>query len=333
MRNEPLTTNSTALAVSPVLVQKAIDEVKDFGDDRLSEEHQGLESLMEKVVDAAGEDFDLTAKAIGEIEGMGGADATATDRATKFVELHSRAAGVHQVIAKRHQARAAKMQFLQEREAALMAEVGEVTEAKSKTALTEISPSGMMLAAVCERYGVKAGDLNMMEIVKQHGDAGIAVQNDIDPAKFMNATVQTDQGWAPFVTRQPGFTRIIQRPIQVLDTLPSVSTSQHAIKIFIQTLRTIPGAADMSVAEGAASSEAAFEWNEYDEPMRELAAHVPITELQMEDVAQIRAIVDMDLAMGVRQVADGEVLMGPGTSDRIRGIAAPQRGPCRGAGG
>ena len=324
MATKPLTRTGTAMAVSPLLVRQVIDEVKDFGDEALTTEHDALEAQMEKVVDAAGSDFDLTLAAVGEIEGMGGKDSSATDRAAKFVEMHSRLAGLHNVRQQRHAAREAHAEFLQIRDKALMASTSMPDEGAQKVVREKLL-SDDFFSQVAQRFEMKADDFSVAAAAKRAGDSGFAIESAIDPMRYLGATVTTDAGWDPFITRQPGFTRFISRPLQVVDTIPMASTMQHAIAYMIQVVRTAPSDDDMAVAEGAQSSEAAMEWWEYTEPMRELAAHIPVTELQMEDVMQIRAIIDQDLRLMVMQSLDGELLLGPGTSDRILGITSPRR--------
>jgi len=318
--HQPLTRTGTAMAVSPVLVQKAIDEVKDFGDDRIKQEHEALEGVMDRVVEAAGPDFDLSADAVGEIEGYGGKDSSVTDRAARFVEHHSRLSGLQHVMTTRHGAAEAKAEFEQLREQALHARIAEAGTPQAAK-MQERLPSDLVFAELLNQFdGITMGDTLIRDVIAKTGDRGFQLETPIDPARYLGATVTTSDGWDPFVTRQPGFTRFISRPLQVIDTLPMASTMQHSIKYMIQVVRTAPSDDDMAVAEGALSTEAAMEWWEYDEPMRELAAHIPVTELQMEDVSQIRAIIDQDLRLMVLQSLDGELLTGPGTSDRILGI-------------
>lgn len=317
--NSPLGRGETAVAVSPLLVRKTIDEVADFGDDKLANEAAAIDATMERVVEAAGPDFDLTRDEVGKIDGFSG---NAADRATKFVELHSRGAGIQNVMAKRHAAAEAQAEFLQLREDALKANLGDISGAAQPTSRTNPAfLSTDVLSQICDKYGLKATNDVLKQAVNIAGETGFTISSEVDVNRYLNATVTTDAGYDPFVTRQPGITRFISRPLQVIDTMPRASTMQHSIKFMIQVVRAAPTDAQMAVAEGAASTEASMQWWEYDEPMRELAAHIPVTEVQMEDVAQIRAIIDEDLRLMVLQSLDGELLIGPGTSNRIRGIA------------
>ena len=317
--NSPLGRGETAVAVSPLLVRKTIDEVADFGDDKLANEAAAIDAKMEQVVEAAGPDFDLTKDEVGKIDGFSG---NAADRATRFVELHSRGAGIQNVMAKRHAAAEAQAEFLQLREDALKANLGDISGAAQPTSRTNPAfLSTDVLSQICDKYGLKATNDVLKQAVNIAGETGFTISSEVDVNRYLNATVTTDAGYDPFVTRQPGITRFISRPLQVIDTMPRASTMQHSIKFMIQVVRAAPTDAQMAVAEGAASTEASMQWWEYDEPMRELAAHIPVTEVQMEDVAQIRAIIDEDLRLMVLQSLDGELLIGPGTSNRIRGIA------------
>ena len=76
----------------------------------------------------------------------------------------------------------------------------------------------------------------------------------------------------------------------------------------------------VEVAEGGASAEATFVWTERQEPMREIADHVPVTEIQLEDVAQIQTIIDADLQLMVMQRLDGQLIAGTGVAPQIHGV-------------
>ena len=316
--NQPLTKQQTALHVAPRIVQQTMDEVAQFGDDKLQSDYDALESKMESIVNAAGDDFDLTCAAVVALDDMSD---NANDNAAKFIEMHSKLAGYQNVLAQRHAAREGAAEFALLREQALQANI--VEHGRPEIAESKL-PSDLLFRSMMSRFdGLTMSDRIVADMIKM-SEGGFQAELPFDPQQYLNETLTTSAGYPPFVTRQPGFTRAIQRPLQVIDTLPMASTMQHSIKYMIQTLRTSPSLDDISVAEGAASVEAAFAWKEHDEPMRELATHVPITELQMEDVAQIRAIVDEDLRMMVLQALDGELLIGPGTSDRILGLAMPR---------
>ena len=73
-------------------------------------------------------------------------------------------------------------------------------------------------------------------------------------------------------------------------------------------------------AEAAASGEAVMEWTERTEDMQEVPAHIPVTEIQLEDEPQVRAIIDMDLRLMVMQRLDQQLVTGNGTSPNIAGI-------------
>ena len=157
-----------------------------------------------------------------------------------------------------------------------------------------------------------------MDAFRKSGGQSMLIESNYDTLQYLAAVVTTSAGWDPFVTRQPGHTPAISRPVQVYQTLPMSMTDQHSIKYMVQTTRT--ATAVVNKAEGAASGEAVMEWTERTEEMREIPGHIPVTEIQLEDEPQVRAIIDMDLKLMVMQRLDGQLITGNGTAPNISGM-------------
>ena len=87
-------------AVHAAVVDATLEELKNKGLEELRTESTKIESSLDAVFKAAGDNLDLSAEAVGKVEGFKGSVA---DRATKVVELHSRLAGVEDLIAKANQ--------------------------------------------------------------------------------------------------------------------------------------------------------------------------------------------------------------------------------------
>ena len=120
----------------------------------------------------------------------------------------------------------------------------------------------------------------------------------------------TAAGWDPFVERQPGDTPAISRPLQVYQTIPM---SDDRSTLASSTWCRPRGPPRPSSRRRKARRPVRRRWPgpSSTENMREIPGHIPITEIQLEDEPQVRAIVDMDLRMMVMQRMDGQLVNGP----------------------
>jgi len=301
-------------SVDPTVVALAYHEMKGRGEETIRAEADGLESEMHKINAAVGGDYDFGSKALAEMDGFGD-DAQANVR--RVVNLHSRLGACQDLMAESHAAAQAREEMLAIRQSAARDHFDRADTMDG--GVREVSLSDHFISSVQEESGIEGSDFNVNAALQRLG-GNIAVgtpRSAEGMRRYLNATVTTDAGWDPFVRRQPGHTRFISRPLQVVDTIPMSSTNQHSIKYMLQTKRESSAKA---VAEGAASDDATMEWREYTEPMREIVAHIPVTELQLEDEPQLRAIIDADLRLMVLQELDGQLLLGDGSSERIRGM-------------
>lgn len=132
------------------------------------------------------------------------------------------------------------------------------------------------------------------------------------------ALVSTAAGYAPEVTRMPGFTEAATRPLQLLDIIPMFKTDQSAIKYMEETTRTHAAA---EKAEGTAFAESAFAFTEQSSPVRKITDSVPVTDEQLEDVPMMEGYLDSRINFGIRQRLDGQSLVGNGTAPNLRGLA------------
>ena len=77
-------------AVHPATVDAVMAELESKGPEVLRAESDRVEEVLSSIFKAAGDDLDLSLDAVGALDGLSGSVA---DRATKIVELHSRACG------------------------------------------------------------------------------------------------------------------------------------------------------------------------------------------------------------------------------------------------
>jgi HK97 family phage major capsid protein len=128
---------------------------------------------------------------------------------------------------------------------------------------------------------------------------------------------QTTAGWAPETTRGPRVIEMVQRPIQVIDVIPQNTTNQAAVVYMEETTFTNNAA---EIAEGGTYAESALALTQRTSPVQKVGTWIPITDEQLEDVAQCRGYLNNRLPFMVRQRLDSQLLVGNGTAPNLRGI-------------
>lgn len=133
----------------------------------------------------------------------------------------------------------------------------------------------------------------------------------------LKALFETGNGWAPQATRSGRLVEAPIRPIQILDLIPSGGIEDSSHVYMEETLRTESAA---ERAEGGAYAEDAYELVERTSQVRSIGTSLPVTDEQLEDVAQVRAYIDNRLTASTRRRLDGQVLNGNGTPPNLRGV-------------
>lgn len=128
---------------------------------------------------------------------------------------------------------------------------------------------------------------------------------------------ETGAGWAPETTRTGRLVEYATRPIQVMDVVPMGSTSQAAVVYMEETTYTNAAA---PTDEGNQYPEATLEATEQSSPVRKIAVFLPVTDEQLDDVAQARSYVQNRLRFMIRQEIDNQILNGSGSSPNLTGI-------------
>lgn len=131
------------------------------------------------------------------------------------------------------------------------------------------------------------------------------------------ALVYTDSGFDPFVARTGEVVPIVSRPVQLIDFLPVVPTTQNAIKFMKQSTRTN---AAVATAEGNAAGEATLIWTEATVPVVDIPVWIPVTQDQLDDEPGLRALIEQDLILMVRQTLDSQATVGAGTGAEMTGL-------------
>lgn len=149
------------------------------------------------------------------------------------------------------------------------------------------------------------------------GNAGPEATLDCDVKHFLKSDMTTAAGWVPETTRNGRLIDAVTRPIQVVDLIPQNSTTQSAVVYMEETTFTNNAA---EAAEAAQYGEAALALTEQSSPVRKIAVFLPITDEQLEDVAQARGYIDNRLPFMIRQRLDLQLLVGDGTPPNLKGL-------------
>jgi HK97 family phage major capsid protein len=108
-----------------------------------------------------------------------------------------------------------------------------------------------------------------------------------------------------------------QRPVQLLDLLPSRPISSDAIKYMEETTFTNNAA---EVAEGNTYGEAALALTERTQVVEKVGVWLPVTDEQLEDVVGIQGYLDNRLPFMLRQRIDYQIMQGTGVTPLLQGV-------------
>lgn len=133
----------------------------------------------------------------------------------------------------------------------------------------------------------------------------------------LKTLMETTAGWAPESLRTGRVVLDAQRPIEVTDLIPAGDTNSENV-VFMEETTFTNNAAE--VAEAGTYGEAALVLTEQTSPVRKIGVWLPITDEQLEDVAQAQSYVSQRLPFMVRQRLDGQILTGDGVAPNLDGI-------------
>lgn len=126
--------------------------------------------------------------------------------------------------------------------------------------------------------------------------------------------------------RLPGFVDILQRQLNLLDLIPTGSTTSNLIefvkeKTFTNNAATV---AEASVTTGTTGrkAESVLQFELANAPVQTIAHWIPVTNAMLADAPQIRGIIDNRLLYGLNQELEDQILSGDGNSPNLLGILA-----------
>lgn len=136
--------------------------------------------------------------------------------------------------------------------------------------------------------------------------------NDIKATLF-----ETSAGWAPESMRTGRVVEKALRPVQLLDLIPTAATTQAAV-VYMEETTATSGAATR--AEGATYVASQFALTQRSKTVRSIGTSLPITDEQLEDVAQAQSYIDGRLGFFVMQHLDDQLLNGNDIAPQLDGI-------------
>lgn len=182
-------------------------------------------------------------------------------------------------------------------------------------------------------HGGKRSERNEREPLKSFGELFVAskayterVAGGIGPVDEvakeltvpeLKTLFQTTAGWGPESLRTGRVMQAATRPIQIIDLIPDGATTMENVVYMEETTFTNAAA---EAAEGGAYAEAALALTERSQAVRKIAVWLPVTDEQLEDVAQAESYVNARLPFMVRQRLDSQILNGNGTAPNLLGF-------------
>ena len=190
------------------------------------------------------------------------------------------------------------------------------------------------------RTGRKSGDEALMKrsvgelaVSKMFDEAGTArylknqeIEIDLPLEKtqqIIKTVMSTGAGWDPEDIRVGRVAFAATRPApMVSDLFPIFPFSQSTVKYMKESTFTNSAAEAAESSDGSPQNlaESALAYTETSDEVRKIGTTLPVTVEQLEDVPQLRGIIDQRMRLMLNQRVDLQLLVGNGTAPNISGI-------------
>lgn len=127
----------------------------------------------------------------------------------------------------------------------------------------------------------------------------------------------TSAGWAPVTVRDGTVVPKVVRPIQLLDFVRIRNAGES--NSYMEETTLTNSAAERTEATGALA-ESAFALTQRSDTFAAIGHVLPVTQEQMDDVAEVRGYVEDRMPWGVRQRLDNQLVMGDGSTPNLQGL-------------
>lgn len=151
----------------------------------------------------------------------------------------------------------------------------------------------------------------------RNGINGIEVKlNDFDFLE-VKTLMETGAGFAPQSIRTGRVVDYAHRRPVVADLIPQTPTTQAAVVYMEETTFTNNAA---TRSEGGQAGEGALAYTERSKAVREIATFLPVTEIQLEDVAQAQSLIDNRLMTMLDLTEEVQLLTGDDIAPNLGGF-------------
>lgn len=140
--------------------------------------------------------------------------------------------------------------------------------------------------------------------------------NDFDFLE-VKTLMETGAGFAPQAVRTGRVVEYANRRPVVADLIPQTPTTQSAVVYMEETTFTNNAA---TRAEGGQAGESALAYTERSKAVREIATFLPVTEIQLEDVAQAQSLIDNRLMTMLSLTEETQLLTGDDNAPNLGGF-------------
>ena len=135
-------------------------------------------------------------------------------------------------------------------------------------------------------------------------------------AKELKTLFQTSAGWATESIRDARVELKPERPVTVVNFLPTSATQHNSVKYMEETTFTNAAA---EAAEAGTYAEAALALTERSQAVEKIAVFLPVTDEQLEDEEQAEDYLNDRLIFMLQQRLDLQIVQGNGTTPNLLG--------------